>query len=40
MAYSIDRPTPQEGLVKFSESQIKKLVQPLLDEGFNIQIKA
>ncbi len=40
MAYSIDRPTPQEGLVKFSEPQIKNLVRPLLDEGFNIQIKA
>lgn len=40
MAYSIDRPTPQIGLVKFSESQIRNLVRPLLDEGFNIQIKA
>lgn len=40
MAYSIDRPTPQEGLVKFTETQIRSLVQPLLDEGFNIQIKA
>lgn len=40
MAYSIDRPTPQKGLVKFSESQIRNLVRPLLDEGFNIQIKA
>lgn len=40
MAYSIDRPTPQEGLVKFTETHIRSLVQPLLDEGFNIQIKA
>lgn len=40
MAYSIDRPTPQKGLVKFSESQIRNLVRPLLNEGFNIQIKA
>lgn len=40
MAYSIDRPTPQDGLVKFTEQQLKALVQPLLDEGFNIQIRA
>lgn len=40
MAYSIDRPTPQDGLEKFTEQQLKALVQPLLDEGFNIQIRA
>ena len=40
MAYSLDRPAPQEGLVKFTETEIRNLVQPLLDEGFNIQIRA
>ena len=40
MAYTIDRPTPQEGLVKFTEEEMRSLLRPLLDEGFNIQIKA
>lgn len=39
MVYTIDRPTPQEGLVKFSEEKMRKLVQPLIDEGFNVQIR-
>ncbi len=39
MVYTIDRPTPQEGLVKFSEEQMRSLVAPLLAEGFTIQIK-
>jgi len=40
MVYTIDRPTPQNGLQKFSETQMRSLVQDLLDEGMNIQIKA
>lgn len=40
MAYTIDRPTPQEGLVKFSVEEMHSLLQPLLKEGFKIQIKA
>ena len=39
MAYTIDRPTPQEGLVKFTVEEMKLLLRPLIDEGFNIQIK-
>ena len=40
MVYTIDRPTPQTGLGKFSAEQMRSLVQPLSDEGFDIQIKA
>ena len=39
MVYTIDRPTPQSGLQKFSVEEMQKLVQPLVDEGFKIQIK-
>ncbi len=39
MVYTINRPTPQEGLVKFSEEKMRQLVQPLIDEGFKVQIR-
>lgn len=39
MVYTIDRPTPQEGLKAFTEEEMRRLVQPLIDEGFQIQIK-
>ncbi|MBQ0086407.1 MAG: radical SAM protein [Bacteroidales bacterium] len=39
MVYTIDRPTPDESLVKFTEAEMKNMVTPLLAEGFNIQIK-
>lgn len=39
MAYTIDRPTPEKDLVRFTPGQIRELVQPLIDEGFNIQIR-
>ncbi len=39
MVYTIARPTPQQGLEKFSEERMRELVKPLLDEGFNISIK-
>ena len=39
MVYTIDRPTPASGLEKFSVDQMRALVQPLLDEGFQIDIK-
>ena len=39
MVYTIDRPTPQEGLQKFTPAEMRALVQPLLDEGYNIDIK-
>lgn len=40
MVYTIDRPTPQQGLQKFTEARMRELVQPLVAEGFKIQIKA
>ena len=39
MVYTIDRETPLKGLRKYSEDEMRALVQPLLDEGFKIQIK-
>ena len=39
MVYTIDRPTPDDTLSKFTEGEMKNMVTPLLDEGFNIQIK-
>ena len=39
MVYTIDRPTPEEGLQKFTVDEMRALVQPLIDEGFVIQIK-
>ena len=39
MVYTIDRPTPEEGLQKFTVEEMKNLVQSLMDEGFVIQIK-
>ena len=37
--YSIDRPTPMQGLQKYSVEEMRELVAPLLDEGFNIQFR-
>lgn len=39
MAYTIDRPTPAQGLSKISPEEIKTLLQPIIDEGFQVQIK-
>ena len=39
MVYTIDRPTPEEGLQKFTVDEMRALVQPLIDEGFAVQIK-
>ena len=39
MIYTIDRETPDKSLGKYTVQQMKALVQPLLDEGFNIQIR-
>jgi len=39
MVYTIDRPTPEVGLQKFTMEAMRALVQPLIDEGFTIQIK-
>ena len=40
MVYTIDRPTPMQGLQKFSPQEMKSLVQPIINEGFTkVQIK-
>ena len=39
MVYTIDRPTPALGLEKYTAAEMRALVQPLLDEGFTIDIK-
>ena len=39
MVYTIDRPTPAQGLEKFTPDEMACLVQPLIAEGFQIQIK-
>ena len=39
MVYTIDRPTPAAGLEKFTVEQMQGFVQPLIDEGYKIQIK-
>jgi len=39
MVYTIDRPTPEQGLEKFTSDQMRELVKPLVEEGFNIQIR-
>ena len=39
MVYTIDRPTPSDGLQKFTVQEMRALVQSLFDEGFNIDIK-
>ena len=39
MVYTIDRETPMAGLKKYTVEEMRSLVQPLIDEGFIIQIK-
>lgn len=39
MAYTIDRPTPAEGLRKITVEEMRALLEPLIREGFQIQIK-
>lgn len=39
MVYTINRPTPEEGLQKFTVEEMRTLVHPLIDEGFWVQIK-
>ena len=39
MVYTIDRETPDKTLGKFTVEQMAALVQLLVDEGFNIQIR-
>lgn len=39
MVYTIDRTTPMKGLGKYTVEEMRRLVQPLIDEGFSVQIK-
>ena len=39
MVYTIDRETPLAGLKKYTVEEMRRLVQPLIDEGFVVQIK-
>lgn len=39
MVYTLDRETPEAGLVKFTVSEMTAMVKPLAEEGFNIQIR-
>ena len=39
MIYTIDRETPDKTLRKYTVGQMSAFVKPLLDEGFNIQIR-
>lgn len=39
MMYTIDRETPAQNLHKVTEQQMRAVAQPLIDEGFAIQIK-
>lgn len=39
MVYTIDRETPDKSLGKYTVEQMKEMVAPLIDEGFNIQIR-
>lgn len=39
MVYTIDRETPDKSLGKYTVEEMTALMQPLLDEGFKIQIR-
>lgn len=39
MVYTIDRETPDKTLEKYTVDQMREFVQPLIDEGFKVQIR-
>lgn len=39
MVYTIDRETPDKSLTKYTVEEMTAFVQPLIDEGFKIQIR-
>lgn len=39
MVYTIDRPAPQQGLMYFTEAEMRAMVAPLIAEGFRLNIK-
>jgi hypothetical protein len=39
MVYTIDRETPDKNLDKYTVDEMTAMVQPLMDEGFDIQVR-
>lgn len=39
MVYTVDRPAPDASIVKMGREEMHSLVEDLIEEGFNIQIK-
>jgi wyosine [tRNA(Phe)-imidazoG37] synthetase (radical SAM superfamily) len=39
MVYTIDRETPDKTLGKYTVDEMTAMVQPLIDEGFDVQIR-
>ena len=39
MVYTIDRETPDKSLRKYTVEEMTAFVQPLMDEGFEVQIR-
>jgi hypothetical protein len=39
MVYTIDRETPDKSLEKYTVEEMTAMVQPLLEEGFDIQVR-
>ena len=39
MVYTIDRETPDKSLGKYTVEEMTEMVRPLIEEGFNIQIR-
>ena len=39
MVYTLDRETPEKDLEKYTVEEMTALVQPLIDEGFFVQIR-
>lgn len=39
MVYTIDRETPDKSLQKYTVEEMTEFVKPLIDEGFNVQVR-
>ena len=39
MVYTIDRETPDKSLEKYTVDEMRELVRPLIEEGYDIQIR-
>lgn len=40
MVYTLDREAPAQGLEKFTAAEMERLVKPLIEEGYKIQIRS